>query len=238
MPLSRAGPPGRGLLFAVLLVFGQAAGGAGQLQDLDLLREQAGRYLLGLAGQAHPALEARVETGLLDPRLRLPLCPEPDFFLATGSRPHGSGSLGIRCREPEEWTLYLSYRIVLSGDILVAKRPLPARHGFQPSDVETRRMELTQAPGTYFRHPDQLRGTLAARPIAAGQAISLDVLKRRFAVLPNQRVRIVAEGRGFRISQEGTAQNAAYMGDTVRVKMPSGRIIQGVADSEGVVRIP
>ncbi|HRH79784.1 MAG TPA: flagellar basal body P-ring formation chaperone FlgA [Thiobacillaceae bacterium] len=228
----------RGLLGVALLGMGMSAAGAEHPQALDLLRDGADNFLRDQAGQAYPGMEAQVALGTLDPRLRLRHCPEPDFFLTTGSQPHGSGSLGIRCREPGQWTLYLSYRIVLSGEVLVAKRPLHASQSLLPADLELRRIKLEQPPGAYFRHPDQLRGTAAARPIAAGQAISLDVLKRRFAVLPNQRVRIVARGRGFQISQEGTAQNAAYMGDTVRVKMPSGRIIQGVADADGVVRVP
>lgn len=229
-----------GWFFLCLVGAGVAAppARAETLQDPEALRALAAAHLRSASRAAHPGLDAQVRIGQLDPRLRLPHCPEPEFQLTTGSRLYGSGSLGVQCREPRPWTLYLGYGIALSGDVLVARRPLPAGTGLLAEDVETRRMPLDQAPGNYFRAAEQLRGALTARALGAGQAITVDALKRRFAIRANQRVRLLVEGAGFQVSQEGTAQNAAYMGEAVRVKMPSGRIIQGVAEADGSVRVP
>jgi flagella basal body P-ring formation protein FlgA len=223
-------------LLALFLV--TPSGGADSLQDLATLRTLAAAHLLNACGSAHAGLECQARVGPLDPRLRLPHCPKPEFHLANGSRPHGNGNLRAHCREPSPWTLYLTYGITLTGEVLVARRPLPAGTGLLAEDVEIRRITLGQAPGDYFRGMEQLRGAITARPVASGQAITLDLLKRRQLVRPNQRVRLLAEGAGFQVSQEGIAQNAAYMGETVRVKMPSGRIIQGVAEADGSVRVP
>lgn len=225
-------------LGAALAVWLSSTAQAARLQDLAVLRAQANEYLFTLAQAAYPTLSAEVRTGSLDPRLRLPHCPKPGFFLGAGNQPHGSGTLGIRCREPGQWTLYLTYKISLRGHVLVTKRPLPARQDLSSGEVELKLVTMEQPPGAYFTSLEQIRNVVTARPLDAGQPITLDVLKRSHVIRPNQRVRILAEGSGFQITQEGTAQNAAYMGDPVRVKMPSGRIIQGVADADGQVRIP
>lgn len=209
-----------------------------RIQDLDRLGREARVFLLAGIQAAHPGLTAQVETGPLDPRLRLPHCPTPEYTLTAGGTPHGSGSLAVRCTAPNPWTLYLGYRVTLTGEVLVARRPLPARAALQAADLELRRAELTRPPGHYFRLPDALRGSVLARAVAAGQPITLEVIRRQPAVRASQRVRLVSEGAGFQVSQEGTAQNAAYVGETVRVKMPSGRIIQGVAEADGSVRAP
>lgn len=228
-----------GLSLALLVTGGTTSpAGAGTLQDPETLRALAAAYLHDAARAAHPGLEVQVRIGRIDPRLRLSHCPVPEFQLTAGSRLYGNGSLGVRCRDPLPWTLYVGYGIALSGEVLVARRPLPAGTALLAEDLEMRRMPLEQAPGNYFRAVEQLRGALTARALGAGQPVTVDSLKRRFVIRANQRVRLLVEGAGFQVSQEGTAQNAAYMGETVGVKMPSGRIIQGVAEADGSVRLP
>ncbi|MDW8323565.1 MAG: flagellar basal body P-ring formation chaperone FlgA [Burkholderiales bacterium] len=230
------------LLLRCVLVLGVgcAAGDPVGAQPLnaEALREAARRYLIEALARTDAGLRAQVEIGPLDPRLRLPPCAQPEFFLPPGARLQGHGSVGVRCGQAASpWTLYLGYRIHLAGPALVARVPLAARQTIRPEDVEVRVIAYERAPGDYLRERAQLTGAILAHPVAAGQALTIDRLSHTPLIRPGERVRLQVEGAGFVVSQEGTAQNAAAVGEVVRVRTDAGKIIQGVATADGSVRV-
>ncbi len=224
------------LRFLLLLcsLFGTAQAEAGPDQDLRVLSTQAQRHIATLAGQAYPEVRSTVEMGAIDARLRLSRCERVHFFLPPGERLFGRGTLGARCEGPAQWTLYLAYRLDLSGPALVARHPLASRQPIHATDLELREVVYDRAPGEYFRTelPD---GSLAARPIAAGQALTHDLLLQRDAVQAGRKVRVLVRGAGYQVSQEGVALNNAKAGAMVRVRTPNGRIVQGHASADGQV---
>jgi flagella basal body P-ring formation protein FlgA len=214
-----------------------------QAQDAPLqawsdLRLRAERYLHDLATRDDAAIRAQVEIGAIDPRLRLPQCAQPVLFLPAGARPYGNGSLGVRCEDtPEPWTLCLTYRVSLHGPALVARWPLAARQMIKAGDLELREIAYDAPPGDYLRDAALLEGALTARPIPAGQALTVDRLVRSQTVRAGQRVKIWLSGRGFQVTQEGVALNGAKAGETVRVRTDSGKLVQGQATADGRVLI-
>ncbi len=223
---------------ALCLGFGLARAEPAPVQDWAALREAARQYLLERIRDEDPDLEAQIEIGPVDPRLRLPHCRTPRAFLPAGARLYGNGSLGMRCEEaPQPWTLYLSYRIALQGPALVARQPLAARQVLRAQDVELRRVTYEAPPGDYLRDPALLVGGMTSRPVAAGQALTTDRILRSQTVRAGQRVKVWLQGTGFRITQEGVALNGASPGETVRVRTDAGRIIQGQATVDGGVQV-
>lgn len=214
---------------------GQAA--ADGRQDLTALRDGAAGFLRGESRSAHPDSEALVEVEPADPRLRLPRCQAPGYFLAPGSRPWGSGSVGVRCDRPSNWSLYLTYRIKLRGPALVARHPIPARQRLGLADLVLDTVEYTDDPGKYPRDPARLRGVVVTRAVPAGEPINIDMVRRLPLIRAGQRVRVLVEAPGFQISQEGIAQQQAGIGETIRLKTAQGRIIQGVVQPDGTVRV-
>lgn len=207
------------------------------LETPATLSAAAARYLEDRAASQYPDLKARVEIAPPDPRLYLTRCNDLKFSLPTGNHPHGTGSLGLRCSNPQPWALYLSYRIRLTGPTAVAARPLAARQVLSPSDVAIKEFEFSQAPGNYLRTPEQVDGLQTRQPIAVGQPLLINQFNRPMAVRAGQKVRLIAETAGFSINHECTAMNNAAEGEGVRCKTPSGRIVQGVAAEAGTVRI-
>ena len=52
-----------------------------------------------------------------------------------------------------------------------------------------------------------------------------------------QTVQVVAEGPGFTVSTEGKAMTRAEVGATVQAKTRDGRLVSGVADEDGQIRL-
>lgn len=227
----------RSLLFAlVLLCCGHAfTAYAAKPHDLQQLRAQAAHWLEQQAAISFPEAQAAVTVGPVDPRLRLPACAKVNFFLTANAALWGRGSIGARCADEAGWTLYLGYESRLRGPGLVTARPLPARTPLAAADVIARDIDYTQSPHLYPRALPA--GAVLKRAVAADQPIQVDWLTLPNVIRAGQRVQVRARGAGFVIAQEGVAQNAAAPGDLVRVRVPSGRIVQGIADGDGVVEV-
>lgn len=203
--------------------------------DHQALRDQAGRWIERQAADAFPGTDVAAELGRIDPRLRLSRCPQPEFFLPAGSRLWGSGSLGLRCAAPSPWSLYLTYRIRLAGPALVARRPLPARHALAADDVIAARVDYLANPASYLKTLPA--GTQINRPLPAGQPVLLETLVQPMVVKAGGKVRMRVNGPGFQVVQEGIALNSARLGENVRIKTSSGRVVQGRAKSDGEVEL-
>lgn len=232
MPLPDTRPPLWLFSFLALLAMppAQAEG-----KPVQAWRQDAGAWLARQVEQAFPDALARVELGPLDSRLRLGPCAEARFFLPAGARLWSGGSLGMKCIAPATWSLYLTYQVQLTGPALTARQPLPARHLLGPEDVTLANVRYEQDPGAYVREVPP--GSTTQRPMNAAQPILIHDLILPNVIQAGSKVRVRVQGTGFSVSQEGKALNAAQAGGSVQVKMPTGRIVRGMATPSGDVEI-
>ncbi len=207
------------------------------LQDMQKLRQLGDAWLEQQAAQAWPGVHASAHTDVVDDRLSLAACRDPVFSLPRGARLGNSGSVNATCLVPARWSLYLGFRLRLSGPALVARRNLPARAILGAGDVEAREIEYEQLPIAFLKDARLAIGARANRRIAAGQPLLADALSRPPAVTAGQRVRICARGSGFSVDQEGSALNTAAVGELVRARLRSGRMVQGMAQEDGSVLV-
>jgi flagellar basal body P-ring formation protein FlgA len=147
----------------------------------------------------------------------------------------GGGSVGVKCTGPASWNLYLSYQVRLRGPALVSQGPLPARHLLANEDLVLGQVRYEQDPGSYLQTLPA--GATTLRPLPAGQPLLIHDLGLPNVVEAGALVRVRVNGSGFSIAQEGKALNGAKAGASVRVKMPSGRIVRGLATASGEVEI-
>lgn len=222
------------LLLALWLLLAMTAARA-EGKSVQAWRQEAAAWLARQAEQAYPDALARVEMGPLDSRLRLDSCADARFFLPAGARLWSGGSLGMKCVAPATWTLYLTYQVQLAGPALAPLRPLPARHLLGQEDVSLAQVRYEQDPGAYVREVP--RGATTQRPLLAQQPILIHDLVLPDVIQAGARVRVRVQGQGFSVSQEGKALNAARAGGSVRVRMPTGRIVGGMATPSGEVEI-
>ena len=210
---------------------------ANPVADHAALRLAAASHVEAVAQAAFPDAQVQVEIGSIDPRLILSPCPSPRFTLPAGAPPWGPGNLSVSCQAPKSWSVFLSYRISLRGPAWVARHPLPVGHVPRLDDLIPGEVEYVGNPGRYPRDPTRLAGAALARPLAEGRPLTLDVLRVRPLVRAGQKVRVLVQGPTFQVAQEAVAQGQAGQGERVRVKTPSGRVIEGMVEADGSVRI-
>jgi len=223
----------RFIALCLTLTFGATE--AGEWQSLDEVTAAVERFVrqktVNIAGEASIGITSP------DPRLHLGKCNNLETWLPSGNKLWGRASVGVRCREPVAWSIYVPVMVKVSGSALVAARPIGKGQVLEAPDVQPQVRDLTQHPGGVLTSPDQAVGKTAATSIQAGDLLRPEMLRLPLAIRQGQQVMLVAQGAGFKVSSEGTAMGNATAGQVVPVKTRSGQIIKGIAKGEGVVEV-
>ncbi|WP_228125148.1 flagellar basal body P-ring formation chaperone FlgA [Candidatus Methylospira mobilis] len=172
-----------------------------------------------------------------DDRLELASCAAPEVFLPQGGHLQGRVTVGVRCKAPVSWTLYVQANVGVMMEYLVTALPLAAGHVIGYNDLTTVTAEQSPVTAYYVTDPSQLVGRTLAMTMAAGTPFRLNALRKNDVVKQGQTVRVMSARQGFRISTSGVAQSGGVEGDTVSVKLKSGKIVAGTAHEGGTVEL-
>lgn len=221
------------IILSLITAFGIA--NAGEWQPLDEIASAVDRFVRqktsGLGN------EVSVTVTRLDQRLRLEKCDSLETWLPSGSKLWGRASIGVRCRTPASWSIYVPVMVKISGNTLVATHPIGRGEMLSADDIQIQMRDLTQYPGGVLTSPDQAIGKTTTLNIQAGDVLRPELLRAALVIRQGQQVTLVAQGAGFKVSSEGTAMGNAAAGQVVSVKTRSGQIIKGIAKGEGIVEV-
>jgi flagella basal body P-ring formation protein FlgA len=186
---------------------------------------------------AASAGEIEVIVGEPDPRLALAPCARYEPFIPSGAKLWGRASLGVRCMEGANWTIYVPVEIRVHALVQVAARPIARGRPIGADDVRVERVDLTRLPGTAFGADDSVDGMVTTRALAAGEPLRRDLLRPPPILAAGDPVKVVVDGAGFAVSIDGKALAAAGEGQAVRVATAAGRVLTGIARPGHVVVI-
>lgn len=167
----------------------------------------------------------------------LPPCDAPEAFLAPGTELRGRVSIGLRCVSPAPWKRFVQAYISVQGRYYVAAQAIEAGQPLGVGDVGERSGDLAALPRSVVTDPGALHGVVAANRIAAGAPLRKELLRGTVVIQQGQTVKVVAQGPGFSVSTEARAMTRAEVGSAVQAKTRDGRLVSGVADEEGQIRL-
>lgn len=225
----------RKTFITLLLMLASGWSSAGEWQNLDDITAAVEQFVRSKATDSTNEISITVTPP--DSRLHLGKCDNLETWLPSGNKPWGRASVGVRCRMPTTWSIYVPVMVRISGNALVAARTIGRGQTLEAQDIQSQVRDLTPYPGGVLTSPDQAIGKNAATTIQAGDLLRPDLLHSPLAIRQNQQVVLVAQGAGFKVSSEGTAMGNATIGQVVSVKTRSGQIIKGIAKSDGVVEV-
>ncbi len=211
---------------------------AAPVADLEGLRRQVVDFLAARAPRGRD-LEVAIDVPPLDRRLRLTPCAEaPQIFLPAGHRAVGRTSVGLRCRAPKPWTVYVPARVRVTGPVLVASRPLPRGARLTADDFQRELRDLSRLGQDVLTDPKHLLGQVLTRPIAPGRPFRAHFLRPPKVVARGERVTLVARAGGVEVRMRGEALEDAGLGETVRVRnLRSKRVVEGRVRAGGEVEV-
>ena len=214
-----------------------SARSSGPVQSTGSIQAAAEHFLRDMLGTERRAFEVHV--GRVDRRLRLPECSAPlGAYLPPGGRRNGQVTVGVRCTGDTPWKLFVSARVHIYEEVVIARHPIIRGQVVAASDLARERRDIARLGEGYFVDPRALIGKHARRAISAGELIRHRALDQPKSVRRGQRVVLVARSPGFEVRMEGKALAAGGIGDIIRVRnRRSRRIVEGVIASSGVVHV-
>jgi flagella basal body P-ring formation protein FlgA len=226
-------PAQRALLLAIAML---APAQAADMPVAAIARaaEQAAVELVGGSRDATVATAASI-----DPRLRLAPCTVP---LATRiDPPRGTAArllVRVSCDAPVRWSVFVPVRIESTTEVLVLRRQKARGDHLVDDDVRTEIRRISGVSENYVKSAAELEGYRLRRPLPAGSLLEREALEPALSVLRGSAVTLVADSGAYRIESAGRALADAAPGQRVRVQnLTSLKIVEGVADNRGVVRI-
>ncbi len=188
-----------------------------------------------------PNVGGRIETsiGRLDPRLRLVQCEAPLQVSRTpGSRYIGRMTLEIRCPSPKSWKLLLPVTLRAYGQVVTTTRTLTRGTLLRKEDLSLKEQELNRLGYGYLSDLDEAVGKELRRSVRAGATLTPSQLAAQRLVRRGQRVTILANAGGIEVRMVGEALTDGARDELVRVRnRKTKRIVEGVVESNGVVRV-
>lgn len=181
--------------------------------------------------------EVSYEIGGLDPGNQLAPCAHLDVSRPAGARPWGRSNVMVRCLDEAGWRIYIPVHIRVRVEYLVSARPIARGQPIAADDLAAEVGDLSELPANVITEPGQAVGKVAGTSIAPGKPLRADMLKAQLVIRQGQTVKIVSEGPGFSVANEGRALNAASVGQVVQIRLSGGQVVSGIADADGSVAV-
>lgn len=212
-----------------------SAQNVGARQDLAAVRQVIEQFLgtqtIGLPGQV------TVKVGQIDSRANLAACAAPQAFLPQGSRAWGKTTVGVRCNEPSNWTIYVPATVQVIAEYVATAKPLAQGQSVGEQDLVRIKGDLTTLPPGVVTDPAAAMGRTLSVSLPSGVPLRQDVLRGQQAVQQGQTVKLISTGSGFRVSSEARALNNAMEGQVAQARTASGQVVSGIAKAGGVVEV-
>lgn len=210
------------LLLTLLLPGGAGAAETDAVQDTESIRETARQFAAGMA--AATAADSRVEAGLVDRRLRLPLCDKPlTAFAGPSVRTSGSTTVGVRCDGASPWALYVPVSIKRPTQVVLTTRPMTRGETIVSSDIYVAERDVAALHRGYLSDVSQAIGRVLRRDAPADEPISPGMLGAATVIERGASVSIVAANPLMDVRMRGTALAAGTVGERIRVRNQSSR---------------
>lgn len=206
------------------------------LQPLAGIRAAAEIAVRGVLDPALGGVQLAPVT--LDPRLRLAACGRKlDTFANAPRNAQSRVIVRVSCASPA-WTLNVPVEIRRTHTVLVLRRAVGRGESLTAADVVAQKRELPGLGSPFVSRPEDLAGRLTRRPLPEGTAVTADALNAALLIKRGQQVTLVAQSAGFEVRAPGKALADAAANQRVRVQnLNSLKIIEGLADTDGVVRV-
>lgn len=188
---------------------------------------------------AQPQLvsEVKISVNKPDPRLKLQACDDLKPFLTPGSKAWGKITLGIQCRAPKSWTIYLAANVMVFGDYFVTSKTVNMGQVLTEQDLVKLQGEVSSLPASIIADEKQAIGKTMLATYPAGVSLRKEMFKIIPVIQQGQSIKVSSTGYGFTVSNEAIALNNAAEGQIAKAKTASGQVISGIARMGGVIEV-
>ncbi|MCU1715789.1 flagellar basal body P-ring formation chaperone FlgA [Pseudomonas sp. 5P_3.1_Bac2] len=180
-----------------------------------------------------------VQINRLDPRLRLPLCPQPlTTTLENPKEPLGRVTLRVRCEGDAPWTVFVPGQVKLYRQVVIAARPLKRDSLLTEQDIVMAERDVGLLNQGYLSAAEQAVGKKLTRPLQPNQVLGPIHVQLAEAIRKGDHVVISARSGTINVRMPGEALSDGVPGKQISVRnLRSGRVIRAQVTGPGQVEV-
>lgn len=169
----------------------------------------------------------------------MPACQAPEPFLPPRTLLRGNITVGIKCltEQGREVPRYYRVHVAVEGRYVIALRDIAPGVALSEQDMQLTQGDITRLPSSVVTDLSSLMGKRSTRRIAAGTPMQPQMAKPPVLISRNSRVNVTASNTSLTATAKGVALDEASQDDMLRIRMDSGKIINGVADGPGSAHV-
>jgi flagella basal body P-ring formation protein FlgA len=180
---------------------------------------------------------AEVEAIAVDERLKLPECGDALRTEMQRVIQRGSGTVAVSCQGPEPWRLFVPVRVTEHLPVVVLRRNVQPGEVLTADDLDVRQQAAAGLPFDYVGKAELAVGQTVRRSQPVGAVLLASALEQPQGVERGALVTLIAANATVQVKAEGVALEPGRLKERVRVRSASGRVVEGVIESPGVVRV-
>ncbi len=225
------------VLGAGILALGALPAKASPWQSPQSIADAARAFVEGqLPGTAGTT---QVTASAVDPRLKLKACASDlEAFLPPGGSVRRSTSVGVRCRGPVAWKLYVPVTLETRVEVARLTRALPPGHRLSEADFEWVAHVQRTGSAALQRDLQSPVGRVLRTAAGAGQVLRTTMLEPAYVIRRGERVTLASGAAALAIRMQGEALANGTIGQKIRARnLSSGRVVEGVVRARGLLEI-
>jgi flagella basal body P-ring formation protein FlgA len=178
-----------------------------------------------------------VEAVGVDERLKLPACGDALKTEMQRVIQRGSGTVAVSCQGPEPWRLFVPVRVAEQLPVVVLRRNVQPGEVLAADDLEVRQQAAAGLPFDYLGKAELAVGQTVRRSQPAGAVLLATALEQPQGVERGALVTLIAANATIQVKAEGVALEPGRLKERVRVRTASGRVVEGVVEAPGLIRV-
>lgn len=167
-------------------------------------------------------------------------CKNLDFFIPNGNKEVGPITVGIKCLDSDATkpnNVFIQAEIIQEKKYLVVKRKMNVGEEIKEEDLREEFGDVSRFYFKFYENHKDIIGKKIKNSMIENQVVKDSNLMLPVVIQYNQNVMVIEEIGNSKVSAFGNAMGLAYEGQQVKVRMPSKKILLGIAQADGTVRL-
>lgn len=189
-------------------------------------------------GEQGTPLRPEVVLGQLDNRLQLAPCARVEPYLPQGAKLWGRSRIGLRCVDGvKPWNVFIPVTVKIWGPAWVLTRNVPPGEVLRAGDAQLGEVDWAAHPAQVLVQQADWLGVASARALAPGQALRTHMVRPVRVFDSGADVKVVIKQAHFHLASTGKAMSHGFVGQPVRVRLGSGKVVAGRVKRDATVAI-
>jgi flagellar basal body P-ring formation protein FlgA len=228
---------GAKVLVGILTLAASTLTAGARADDVDSRWQPPDTIAAAARAAAAAAGAGEVEAVAIDARLKLNRCATALDATVERAITRGHGTVAVSCREPTAWRLFVPVRARNDVAVLVLARNVQPGEVLTASDLAIAERSSASLPYDYLSDSKQAVGLTIRRTQPAGAVVTAAALEAPEVVRRGELVTLTAGDGSIAVKSAGVALEPGRLGQRIKIRSASGRVIEGTAEGPGLVRV-